>query len=93
MYLDTIKMDKTYMNQFKCDTEDAMEIGVIGTVSMVLEIGKFKVFGLTSGSTSGSISYFMPPLTDIVVFSDISPKAVRYILINHHNYPPHHQKK
>ena len=77
------------MNQFKCDTEDAMEIGVIGTVSMVLEIKKFKVFGSTSGSTS----YFMPPSTDVVVFLDISPKAVRYILINHHNYPPHHQKK
>ena len=33
-----------------------MEIGVIAAISVILEIGKFGVFGSTSDSTSGSTS-------------------------------------
>ena len=57
------------MDSSECDKEDAIDVGVIGTVSMDLEIWKFEAFGLKSGSTSGC----MPPSTDIVFLSDISP--------------------
>ena len=67
------------MESSDCDKEDAIEIGVIGTVSMDLEIGKFDAFASTSGSTSGC----MPPSTD-VVFSDISPPSY----LTHSNKPP-----
>ena len=50
------------MESSDCDKEDAIEIGVIGTVSMDLEIRKFDAFGC------------MPPSTD-VVFSDVSPPS------------------
>ena len=61
------------MDSSDCDKEDAIEIGVIGTVSMDLETRKFDAFDLTSGSTSGLTSGCMPPSTDVVVFSAISP--------------------
>ena len=45
-----------------------MEFGVIGTVLMILEIGKLKAFGSTPGSTPGCT----PPSSELVL-SDISP--------------------
>ena len=64
------------MESSDCDKEDAIEIGVIGTVSMDLEIRKFDAFRLTSGCMSPSI--------DVVVFSDVSPPSC----LAHSNKPP-----
>ena len=96
-HLETIKMDRTYMNSSvvymnEFDKEDAINIGAIGTVSKDLEIHKFEAFGLTSGLTSGST-----PLAQILLtlcFSQIfHHQGAWHTLINLHNYDPCQKKK
>ena len=52
-----------------------MEFGVIGTVLVILEIGKLEAFGSTPGC--------MPPSSELV-FSDNSPPSFQ----THSNRPP-----
>ena len=87
-YLETIKMDKTYMNWFiwlwyrRCH-------GVWSDwyCIRILEIGKLKAFGLTPASTPASTSASTPgcmlPSSELV-FSDISPPS----FWPHSNRPP-----
>ena len=80
------------MDSSDCDKEDAIEIGVIGTVSTDLEIGKFEGFDLTCGSTSGLTSG--TPLPQMMLFSWIfHHQAAWHTLISLHNYHPCQKKK
>ena len=58
-YLETIKMDKTYM-----------KFGVNGTVLVILKTGKLEAFGLTPVLTPGC----MPPSSEFVFSDNSSPR-------------------